>query len=509
MKVFNYVFLYIALAGVFGVYAMDSENKDVEPSDLERIVEQFLHKPKVFKSHRGSLSKDMSRMLGCEVIQKITISPSVLNNIPVSSVVLDPGGDIGRATLNAVGDRILLNCGAFKTKLMDSKSGEVIAEVANDIACFNKNGDVVLSFLGKKAVMFDARTGKMLTEWWIANSSTRPARIRSAHINEASNKVLLMVNDGTWELFRFTDGTIETASEGQHERVRFGAFTHNGDRFITCGRSLKMWDAETGEHLLDMKESMGGLEFTALFSPDDTKVLIAGNTKEPKLFTVDTGECVMRLKSDEVATKVRLNSTVDTIITTENGSDFVKVWDVKTASCVKRLTYDKQMINDIQFSPSGNLMVTGSGSAILISANPLVVLWDAKTGQCLKVLRTEKPDGVSSVDFNSAGDQIIAAYNSGMVKIFDLKEFLEIHSFLENTILLDQALLLYCIFEVVRARALLEKHGSERVFEEDAQKLSKEKLVFHLDKYPHLREVYASLPGSITVFLDGYVQGAK
>ena len=534
----NYLVLAMALLWIFGLSAMKSDILVKDESGveligrnwpLEEIVEQFLHKPKEFKQVWGGLPKDLSRILAQMLLRKAYLS--LLAQVPIPSKVMYKGeteGDVS-AVFNAAGDRVLVlsqdNLRAGRDRLLACKDGRCIAVLGRH-SRFSEDGNVVVSCLPRRdaafgaLVLHDTQSGKEL------------ARITvNAYLNSLSFSIsktgdtILITYCGNWYVCSVNKGTIEVRARGKHEgedALTFtGALNHKGSRFVTGAKSLKMWDAETGTFLFDMIDGMDDYgPFIATFSADDTRVLIAKVGPEGKLFDAITGECLARYTCNEkvsgnlLPAKVSFNKKSNKVIIAHNG---VNILDVSTGLCLCTISKG----NSAVVITSGELVISSYKVAEESGEVIYVTIWDTQTGECLKELLKRKkqqrrsflhifdhnPDA-AYMCLNSLGNNLLTAIEDEVVE-WDLTGFLERKRLLSKDIRFEQAVLLYCIFEVVKARALVKEHRAERVFEEGAQVLSKEELVFDFDKYPHLKEVYALLPDSIRLFLNGYVRGVK
>ena len=74
-------------------------------------------------------------------------------------------------------------------------------------------------------------------------------------------------------------------------------------------------------------------------------------------------------------------------------------------------------VSRVQYNHKGNLLVSTS------SGDGLIKLWDVKTGKCIKTLFETGNQHIEGAVFSPDGKQLAAFYQTGEVKVWDLKTF--------------------------------------------------------------------------------------
>jgi hypothetical protein len=88
--------------------------------------------------------------------------------------------------------------------------------------------------------------------------------------------------------------------------------------------------------------------------------------------------------------------------------------------------------------------------------------------------------------------------------MWDVRGFSVLKRFLESEISHKQALLLIAFYETVKCRALVGRHGA-KAFKDASSVLTKEHMKFDFTTYPHMHEVFVTLPREIQDILRPYV----
>jgi hypothetical protein len=150
------------------------------------------------------------------------------------------------------------------------------------------------------------------------------------------------------------------------------AFSPDGARLASGSndKTIKLWDARTGQHLFDLKGHTGGVASVA-FSPDGARLASA------------------------------------------SGDYTVKTWDPATGQELRTLRGHSQEVSTVVFSPDGARLLSGS-------RDRTVKLWDAASGQELRTLKGHSAD-VTSVAFSPNGEIIASACDDHSIRLWDAK----------------------------------------------------------------------------------------
>jgi len=90
----------------------------------------------------------------------------------------------------------------------------------------------------------------------------------------------------------------------------------------------------------------------------------------------------------------------------------LRVWDAKTARCLKILPAHSDPVSGVHFSYDGTLIVSGSYDG-------LCRIWDTATGQCLKTLIDDDNPPVSFVKFSPNGRFILAGLLDNTLRLWN------------------------------------------------------------------------------------------
>jgi WD40 repeat protein len=218
------------------------------------------------------------------------------------------------------------------------------------------------------------------------------------------------------------DRTVKVwdATTGQHLRTLQGhtaavlavAISSDGKRIVSASSDdgVKVWDLNTGKELLSFRGRRASVSGVAI-SPDGRRIVIGGVDKTVHIHEATTGKHLRTLKGHtDAVTGVAISADGKRIV---SGSldKTVKVWDAHTGKALLTLEGHTRLVQSVAISGDGKRIVSGSH-------DQTVKVWDAITGKGLLTLEGHTPM-VLSVAFSGDGRRIVSGGGDGMVKVWD------------------------------------------------------------------------------------------
>ena len=99
------------------------------------------------------------------------------------------------------------------------------------------------------------------------------------------------------------------------------------------------------------------------------------------------------------------------LLATSGVHSVIKLWDMRTGTCVHTLERHRGPVYACAFSPDGNYIVSGAHEATL-------KLWDVRSGECLRELKG-KGHYVESCAFSPDGKRVVSGWDDGTLQFFD------------------------------------------------------------------------------------------
>jgi WD40 repeat protein/serine/threonine protein kinase len=319
----------------------------------------------------------------------------------------------------------------YELKMWDARTGEVLYDLTDprqrvhkiyatgwnvafspDGTRFVTAGGNDAKHLGDALFVRDVRTGKTLAELKIVAQCL-------AFSSDGKRIVTGNPIDNLAKVYDAETGTQLLELKGHQGPVLSVAFSPDGRRIVTgsSDQTVKVWDVRTGAILVELKGHTGRVQSVA-FSPDGTQVATAcgGDVDKPGqafLWDARTASIPLQLVGHtEYITSISFSP--DRLrIATASRDRTTKVWDTRTGAVLLDLKGHTDAIVNVSYSPDGSRIATASQDGT-------VKLWDARTGRLLHDLIGFKAN-VQEVEFSPDGTRLIARNSDGTAKMWDVQ----------------------------------------------------------------------------------------
>jgi len=234
------------------------------------------------------------------------------------------------------------------------------------------------------------------------------------------DRLLTTGNDGAARIWDVTTGEellllpgVEANFSGELDS--YAAWSPDGGRILTVSSRdelARVWDAVSGEILLTFSEHS---PFTGAWSPDGTRIVTTENNSEAgstKVWNADTGEVLLDLFPADFAFAVSAVawSPDGTKIITFSGDGLGRLWDADTGEELLVFAGLTSVVGPhIEWSPSGSRVLTGGNGGD-------VKVWDMRTGN--ELLNFPIPGDSASASWSPDGKFIAISDWAGNLRIY-------------------------------------------------------------------------------------------
>ena len=272
------------------------------------------------------------------------------------------------------------------------------------------------------ASIWDIETGKMVTKLGASIYEFTPYTITPDGQN-----VVISNWWGKIDLYNNSDGKLERSFRGYSQSIADASYSPDQKLFVTASNTAKIWDAEKGTLIRELKPKYEGLH-SVEFSPDGTNILGAG-FGGLQVWDAVTGEQLWY-----VTTSVDPYSftTVYSVCYSPDGKliaggqndSTVRIWDASTGKLLTTMRGHTESVFSVAFNPDGKQVAS-------ISFDGTLKTWDVENGKLLLDRPADK--GSSSVSYSHDGKQVVTACYY-KVQVWDSYAGNMIHEFKDSSL---------------------------------------------------------------------------
>ncbi|KAL5318069.1 hypothetical protein ACEPPN_015173 [Leptodophora sp. 'Broadleaf-Isolate-01'] len=204
--------------------------------------------------------------------------------------------------------------------------------------------------------------------------------------------------------------------EGHTNWVSSVAFSPDGKQIVSGSgdKTVRRWDAATGQQLLPALEGHTRQVTSVAFSPDGKQIVSGSDDKTVRRWDAATGQQLLPALEGHTrqVTSVAFSPDGKQIVS-GSWDTTVRRWDAATGQqLLPALEGHTDRVTSVAFSPDGKQIVSGSWDTT-------VRRWDAATGQQLLPALEGHTSWVSSVAFSPDGKQIVSGSYDTTVRRWD------------------------------------------------------------------------------------------
>ena len=252
-------------------------------------------------------------------------------------------------------------------KIWDVTTGALLATLKVDgpnaavvSAKFSRDGSKIITASWLSAKIWDAASGKLVTELKGHTNS-----VRTADFSSDEKKIITTSADNTIKIWNAASGMLVSDLKDHTAYVQSIEFSPDGKKIITTGgKTAKIWEVDTGTLLTDLIGHTGDVNFAA-FSPDGKKALSASwSDGTVKLWDTENSKLLADLNQHSNAIVYARFSLTGNSIITASADNTVKLWDAGTGTLVATFFAVDSSDYFIQL-PSGYYQCTTNASKLL------------------------------------------------------------------------------------------------------------------------------------------------
>jgi WD40 repeat protein len=197
--------------------------------------------------------------------------------------------------------------------------------------------------------------------------------------------------------------------------VHRARYSPDGRRIVTASEdhTARVWDAETGRLLIELKGQHQQAVHSASYSSDGRRIVTASEDHTAQVWDADTGRSLTTLKGHTERVFSANYSPDGRRIITASWDHTARIWDANTGILLKELKGHTQPIISANYSPDGHRVVTASW-------DHTARVWDAETGHLFAELKGPTPfRAVLYASYSPDGRRIVTASEDHTARVWD------------------------------------------------------------------------------------------
>ncbi|WP_202921038.1 protein kinase domain-containing protein [Anatilimnocola aggregata] len=327
--------------------------------------------------------------------------------------------------------RILTGDAVGRVRLLSAADGKTLWENrshsrAVTSAAFLGTGDTaVTASLDHTVAVWNVATGKEDA----ARLLRHPAAVTSLAVSSDGGTALTACADKQVRQWNLATGSLVRTLPVDDIAVTGVAITPDGKRALTATaqNQVRLWNLADGTELVVPGMGKGPfldlaattlLAWSATFSPTGDRVLTAGGA-EAHLWDAADSKLLVAFSPQSAVSSVQFSPSGDELVT-GSWDKAARVWNSATGATLLKLGgVHTRFVNASAFSPDGTQVITASD-------DQTACLWDATTGRQLQSL-VGHTGSVTDVAFSRDGKQALTASADKTARIWDVRTGKTLH----------------------------------------------------------------------------------
>lgn len=233
-------------------------------------------------------------------------------------------------------------------------------KVINSVS-FSPKGDRIVTASGDKlACVWDARTGECLMEL-----QGHAMGICSAYYSPDGKTIITASRDNSIRIWDVNNGHCVFVLSGHTSFVNSAKYSPDGHWIISASSdyTARLWDAHKGICKKVLKGHNNSV-YSASFSKDSTKIVTASDDRNIIVWDLN-GTVLKRFEGHEGGVLSAEFSNDTQKIISASIDKTIRIWDFKTSFCLQSLSYHKNSVNYLAFSPIRSSFASASSDGTI------------------------------------------------------------------------------------------------------------------------------------------------
>ena len=240
-------------------------------------------------------------------------------------------------------------------------------------------------------------------------------KVNSVAFSPDGKKLVSGSDDFTIKIWDITNkrhlSTLSHITDNFRSQIKIVAFSQNGQRFLTAGRHVKIWDIHTFREIMTIRHS--GWIYAVAFSYDGKYLAIGDTSGQIKVRNLQTQQDVIEFRGDADSITALQFSPDDQTLASAGYNGGVKLWKVSNWEHIGTLPTNAT-VTDLSF--------TLDSSTLASTDYEKVILWSIQSGENLVTLTGHK-GWVFAAAFSPDGKTLTTGGDDGTLRLWDVTQY--------------------------------------------------------------------------------------
>ncbi|KAF9200476.1 hypothetical protein BGZ49_009305, partial [Haplosporangium sp. Z 27] len=291
---------------------------------------------------------------------------------------------------------------------------------------FSPNGDQIAIAEDQTVYLFDVNSGTS-----IRNYEGHSDKVTSIAFSPLGNWVASGSSDKTVKLWDIESDKPIYSFEGHTEDITAIAYSLNGEQIASASEdsTIRVWSVKDRTCVKVFEDDTPDVVTNIIYSPVGNQIASINSDETVQLWNIGSENIGSEnIGSDKpFQTLDHHNTTINQITYSRDGAriasasddGYVRVWDVKTGTCIHTLEGHVGSVACVMYSPTGDQLASGG-------SDKSVRIWENESGKCISVLQGHTYD-IISVVYSPKGDRIASCNSGNLVRLWNVATGLSTH----------------------------------------------------------------------------------
>ncbi|CAJ0638393.1 19065_t:CDS:2 [Entrophospora sp. SA101] len=185
--------------------------------------------------------------------------------------------------------------------------------------------------------------------------------------------------------------------------------------------SIKIWDVFRSKKCVQTIQHNGAVK-DVQWDFNHNNILSGGFDNIVKLSDIEAGKTIQSFLHQEIITSLRFHPTQTNIFVSGMMKDGIKSWDIRSNKIIKETKKFWGGVNDLEFFPDGNKLLTCSDYVVKNAADKNIIVWDFDSMTSISNQIYQEAFSCTALRIHPLQNHFVAQSNGNYIAIFGIEK---------------------------------------------------------------------------------------